>query len=130
MERYERPATSSNKPQRRNKQQSKNHHLRKRRPQKPDTSKTAIYVNTKTSTKVFINLYYYNVIIIKHLLQSLLERCDKLIKSGEDQITIHCLGAAIQRGILVALKVVEQHVTFNIHTNTFTTKLIGKYAID
>ncbi|RZC35496.1 ribonuclease P protein subunit p20-like, partial [Asbolus verrucosus] len=89
-----------------NRQPSKDHILRKRRPQKPERGDTVIYVSTKTPTK------------------ALLERCAKLINKGENELTIYCLGAAIQRGILLALKICEQHVTFSIHTNTFSTELL------
>ncbi|EFA08615.2 ribonuclease P protein subunit p20 isoform X2 [Tribolium castaneum] len=82
------------------------HILRKRQSQKPQFGKTVIYVNTKTPVK------------------ALLDRCSKLISEGEKEITIYCLGAAIQRGTLLALKVCEENVGFQIHTNTFTTELI------
>lgn len=36
------------------------------------------------------------------------------------------MGAAIQRGILLALQICEKHVAFKIHANTLTTELIGK----
>lgn len=34
------------------------------------------------------------------------------------------MGAAIQRGILLALQLCETHPTFQIHSNTFTTELL------
>lgn len=58
--------------------------------------------------------------------QALLERCNKLITNGETELILYCLGAAIQRGILLSLKICEENVSFNIHTQTFTTELLGK----
>ncbi|KAJ8950596.1 hypothetical protein NQ314_007821 [Rhamnusium bicolor] len=56
-----------------------------------------------------------------------LERCNKLINNDENEIIIYCLGAAIQRGILLALQLQERHIAFNIYTNTLSTELIGNY---
>jgi hypothetical protein len=83
----------------------------KRRPRKPERSNSAVYVSSKTTSK------------------ALLDRCNQLINKGEKEITIYCLGAVIQKGILLALKVCEQHVAFKIHTNTFTTELLGNVVI-
>lgn len=44
------------------------------------------------------------------------------------EIIIYCLGAAIQRGILLALQLCEEHVAFEIETTTFSTELIGKFV--
>ncbi|CAG9773761.1 unnamed protein product [Ceutorhynchus assimilis] len=83
-----------------------NHVLRKRQPQKPEQGKNVIYVSTRTSIK------------------GLLERCTKLINNNENEIIIYCLGAAIQRGILLALQVCERHVSYQHETKTYTTTLI------
>lgn len=60
-----------------------------------------------------------------HILQALLGQCDKLIAENENEIILYCMGAAIQRGILLALQVCEKHVAFQIDANTFTTELLG-----
>ncbi|CAH1180156.1 unnamed protein product [Phaedon cochleariae] len=82
-------------------------HLRQpRQPKKVERGDNIIYVSSKTNIKAN------------------LERCQKLINNKEDEIIIHCLGAAIQRGILLALQICENNITFKIHTNTLTTELI------
>lgn len=43
------------------------------------------------------------------------------------EIIIYCLGAAIQRGILLALQLCEEHVAFEIETTTFSTELTGRF---
>lgn len=43
------------------------------------------------------------------------------------EIIIYCLGLAIQRGILLALQLCEEHVAFDLETTTFSTELIGKF---
>lgn len=35
------------------------------------------------------------------------------------------MGAAVQRGILLALQLCETHAAFKVHTNTFTSELVG-----
>lgn len=37
------------------------------------------------------------------------------------------MGAAIQRGILLALQICEENIAYKLHTNTLTTELIGDY---
>lgn len=81
------------------------HNIRKRQPQKPILSESVIYVSTKSSVK------------------GLLRKVDELILKGESEIAIYCLGAAIQRGILLALQIAENH-SFVINTNTLTSVLI------
>jgi len=94
------------KPKNRTQLSNPNHVFRKRQPQKPETGPNVIYVSTKTSVK------------------GLLERCSKLINNNENEIVIYCLGAAIQRGILLALQVCEKHIAYNCDTKTFSTALI------
>lgn len=93
-------------PKKQNRNPSQNHVFRKRQPQKPETGDNVIYVSTKTSIKV------------------LLERCTKLINNNQNEIIIYCLGAAIQRGILLALQLCERHIAYQYHTKTFSTALI------
>ncbi|XP_050299914.1 ribonuclease P protein subunit p20-like isoform X1 [Anthonomus grandis grandis] len=83
-----------------------NHVFRKRQPPKPETGPNVIYVSTKTSLK------------------ALLERCTKLVNNNEKEIIVYCLGAAIQKGILLALQVAEKFVAYQFETNTFSTTLI------
>ncbi|XP_017783323.1 PREDICTED: ribonuclease P protein subunit p20 [Nicrophorus vespilloides] len=85
---------------------SKNHNLKKRAPQKPQVAENVIYVSTKTHIK------------------ALLERCTKLINKDSNEIIIYCLGAAIQRGILLALQICEKHISYDCATETLTTNLI------
>lgn len=42
----------------------------------------------------------------------------------EDEIVLYCMGAAIQRGVLLALQFCEKHCTFQIDAKTFTTELL------
>ncbi|XP_031353755.1 ribonuclease P protein subunit p20 [Photinus pyralis] len=85
---------------------SRQHNLQKRPPQKLDRRDSVIYVSSKSNIK------------------ALLDKCDKLIKKDEKEIVIYCMGAAIQRGILLALQVCEQNVAFKIATNTSTVELV------
>ncbi|XP_018562174.1 ribonuclease P protein subunit p20 [Anoplophora glabripennis] len=91
---------------RNNKNQSRNHNFRKRPPQKPEIGENVLFISTKTNIK------------------AQLERCKKLINNNESEIIIYCLGAAIQRGILLALQLCEHHVAYKIYTNTLSTELI------
>ncbi|XP_066250405.1 ribonuclease P protein subunit p20-like isoform X1 [Euwallacea similis] len=100
------PNVTSNKVKKRNQRPNPNHVFRKRQPPKPETGDNVIYVSTKTSLKV------------------LLKRCSKLINDNENEIIIYCLGAAIQRGILLALQLCERHVSYQHDTKTFSTTLI------
>ncbi|KAJ8915110.1 hypothetical protein NQ315_000362 [Exocentrus adspersus] len=84
------------------------HNFRKRPPQKPERGENVIYISTKTNIK------------------AQLERCRKLINNNQNEIIIYCLGAAIQRGILLALQLSERYVAYDIHTNTLSTELIGE----
>lgn len=58
------------------------------------------------------------------ILQGLLSQCDKLMSENESEIVLYCMGAAIQRGILLALQVCEKHVAFQVDAKTFTTELL------
>ncbi|CAH0563995.1 unnamed protein product [Brassicogethes aeneus] len=93
-------------PKKQPKQSSKDHIFRKRNPPKPERDDSVIYVSTKTHIK------------------ALLQKCNKLIGENASEIVIYCLGAAIQRGILLALQICEEHSDFELHTNTLTTELI------
>lgn len=92
-----------------NNRRQNTHILYKRQPRKFEQGENVLYVNTKTNTKAHLSI------------------CNKLIKErNEHEIIIYCLGAAIQRGILLALQICEQHVSFVIETATFSTELLGK----
>lgn len=82
------------------------HNLQKRASQKNDIRESVLYVSSKSNIK------------------GLLEKCDKLVKKDEKEIIINCMGAAIQRGILLALQVCERHVAYQLSTNTSTVELI------
>ncbi|KAF2880565.1 hypothetical protein ILUMI_25603 [Ignelater luminosus] len=84
---------------------SNEYRIQKRTPRKKDNSESVIYVSNKSNIK------------------ALLDKCDTLIKNDHKEITICCMGAAIQRGILLALQLCEKHVTFQVSVNTSTVEL-------
>lgn len=77
-----------------------------RQPRKPERGDNILFISAKTNVKVQ------------------LDRCNKLIHNNESEIIIYCMGAAIQRGILLALQLCEEHTTYKISTNTTTTELL------
>jgi len=79
--------------------------FQKRTPHKFDRRDSVIYVSTKSN------------------INALLDKCDKLIKNDEQEILIYCMGAAIQRGILLALQLCEKHISFQVSVNTSTIEL-------
>ncbi|KAF5288338.1 hypothetical protein FQR65_LT12072 [Abscondita terminalis] len=83
------------------------HNLKKRASCKTDINESILYVSSKSNIK------------------GLLEKCDKLIKGDEKEIVINCMGAAIQRGIVLALQICEKHIAFQISSNTSTVELIA-----
>ncbi|KAF5290826.1 hypothetical protein FQA39_LY14588 [Lamprigera yunnana] len=85
------------------------YNLQKRAPHKDDTGSAVIYVSSKANVK------------------ALLGKCNKLIKNDEKEIVINCMGAAIQRGILLALQVCEQNPGYQVSPNTLTVELVGVY---
>ncbi|XP_019875434.1 ribonuclease P protein subunit p20 isoform X1 [Aethina tumida] len=89
-----------------NRNPSKDHTFRKRNPPKPERDESVIYVSTKTHFK------------------AIEEKCVKLINKDTPEIIIYCLGAAIQRSIILALRLCDSYTNYNIHTNTLTTELI------
>lgn len=104
---------------------SKEHTFKKRQPRKPEEGRNVIYVSTKTNTKV---MRWRDVVLRLGLclvLQNLLDECGKLVRDGENELILYCMGAAIQRGILLALQFCEKHVAFQIDAKTFTTELLG-----
>ncbi|GJQ72168.1 form3 [Trypoxylus dichotomus] len=84
----------------------KDHSLKKRQPHKPETGTNVIYVSTKSDIK------------------GLKQKCDTLLRQNEEEIVIYCLGAAIQRGIILALQLCDKYPPYKITTNTLTTELI------
>ncbi|XP_023016617.1 ribonuclease P protein subunit p20 isoform X1 [Leptinotarsa decemlineata] len=92
--------------QSKNHRKTNEHNRRPRQPRKPERGENVLYVCSKTNIK------------------AQLERCNKLINNNEKEIIIHCLGAAIQRGILLALQICDGNITYQIHTNTLTTELL------
>ncbi|KAI4456744.1 ribonuclease p protein subunit p20 [Holotrichia oblita] len=85
---------------------SENHILKKRQPHKPEIGKSVIYVSTKSDIK------------------GLKQKCEKLLRQNEEEVIIYCLGAAIQRGIILALQLSDNYPPYKISTNTLTTELI------
>lgn len=115
--------------------QSSQHILRRRQPRKIEQGENIFYVSTKTNTKVGNYSSFFTVNKITEILlssfQAHLERCNKLIRNKNvNEIIIYCLGAAIQRGILLALQLCEEHVAFDVETSTFSTELIGKLSFE
>ncbi|XP_033124846.1 ribonuclease P protein subunit p20-like [Anneissia japonica] len=81
--------------------------LRKRLPQKLPKRKNDIYVNTKTN------------------FNGQLQRCKKILDSGCDEVTIHGLGAAVNRAINLALRIQEMsHGFLELAVNTSTVDLV------
>ncbi|XP_030752000.1 uncharacterized protein LOC115879357 isoform X2 [Sitophilus oryzae] len=78
----------------------------KRRLEKPEVGKNIIYVSNTTSNK------------------ALEEQCLKLVRNDEKNIIIYCLGAAVQRGILLALQISEKFISYELDAKTFSTVLI------
>nr|CAH7759216.1 unnamed protein product [Callosobruchus chinensis] len=98
-------------PSKHNRKPSKDHVLRKRQPNKPERGDNVLYISTKTNIKAHM------------------EKCNKLI-SNENEIIIYCLGAAIQRGILLALQICEQHEqkltqSFATHNHTSSIRCVA-----
>ncbi|CAG9862171.1 unnamed protein product [Phyllotreta striolata] len=77
-----------------------------RQPKKPERGENVLYVSSKTNFK------------------AQLKKCSKLTSNRENEIIIYCMGAAIQKGILLALQICEENIAYKIHTNTLTTELI------
>ncbi|KAL3274113.1 hypothetical protein HHI36_015527 [Cryptolaemus montrouzieri] len=92
-----------------NKNHSSKHIHRKRPPAKFSQDENIIYVNSKTHLKAFV------------------ERCNKLINKNQEEIIIYCLGAAISKGILLALQVCENNVSYKLETNTFTSTVVDDF---
>lgn len=107
----------------------RDHQLKKRQPHKYETGNKIVYVSTKTTLKVNTLRYCFNNINLFFSLQALYEKCEKLIHDNENEIVIHCLGAAIQRGILLSLQICNKYPTFKTDVNTLTTELTGTFKI-
>ncbi|KRT86764.1 hypothetical protein AMK59_2964 [Oryctes borbonicus] len=86
--------------------QRKDHTLKKRQPHKPEIGKGVIYVSTKSDIK------------------GLKQKCETLLRQNEEEVIIYCLGAAIQRGIILALQLCDKYPPYKITTNTLTTELV------
>ena len=81
--------------------------LRKRLPKKLPKRKNDIYVNRKTDFK------------------GQLERCQKLLDSGVNELYIHGLGAAINRALNLALQLQARGLgSIELSTHTSTVELI------
>lgn len=108
----------------------KDHYLRKRQPQKFEQGKEIIYVSSKSNIQVSKSSIKGYVCLFKTFLflKALQDKCDKLINNNENEIIIHCLGAAVPHGILLALKICEKHPTFKSSVNTLTTTLTGDFT--
>ncbi|XP_022918411.2 ribonuclease P protein subunit p20 [Onthophagus taurus] len=84
-----------------------NHNFKKRQfLDKPELAENVIYVNTKS-----------NINAIK-------SKCEKLMRSNEKEIVIYSLGAANQRGIVLALQLSDYFLSYDVSVNTLTTEII------
>ncbi|XP_028143084.2 ribonuclease P protein subunit p20 isoform X1 [Diabrotica virgifera virgifera] len=98
---------SKSTPYKKNPKKSLKDHTRlPRPPKKTETGENVLYVSSKTNVK------------------AQLDRCNKLLNNKHDEIIIYCMGAAIQRGILLALQLCEEHITYKVSTSTLTTELL------
>lgn len=82
--------------------------FKKRAPPKNFTRKNDIYVTNKTDFR------------------ATLKKCEKILNSEEGEVFLHCIGAAINRGINLSLKLSEEY-NFKFEANTSTINLIGEY---
>ncbi|XP_067006567.1 ribonuclease P protein subunit p20 isoform X1 [Anabrus simplex] len=83
------------------------HVMRKRAPHKLPRRHNDVYVTRKSSY------------------QSQLSRCEKLLDSGEPEIFIHGLGAAVSSGILLALELKNKYFeTIEVSVKTSTVDLV------
>ncbi|XP_073245505.1 ribonuclease P protein subunit p20-like [Porites lutea] len=86
------------------------HVVKKRAPQKGKRRRTDIYVNRKTD------------------FAAQLERCQKSLDSSEQEVTIHGLGAAINRAINLALQLEHRgQGTVEVSATTSSVKLIDDF---
>ncbi|XP_015513317.1 ribonuclease P protein subunit p20 isoform X1 [Neodiprion pinetum] len=79
------------------------HVIRKRLPPRLPKSDKDFYITNKTNFKAQLN------------------KCEKLLDSGEQEIVIHALGAAVSRACNLALQLKENHhgtVDLDINTST------------
>ncbi|XP_067138660.1 ribonuclease P protein subunit p20 [Centruroides vittatus] len=84
--------------------------LRKRLPRKLPKRKNDVYVNMKTNFKAQLN------------------RCEKLINNGENELYIHGLGNACNRAINLALQLKSNHVEIiEVSVNTSTVELVDDW---
>lgn len=60
-------------------------------------------------------------------LKELIQKCKNLFSEGQNEIFLHCLGNAINRGINLVLTVVEDsNGTLDFEVNTSTVEIYGK----
>ncbi|XP_071963330.1 ribonuclease P protein subunit p20-like [Antedon mediterranea] len=98
--------TNQNTPKEKLKIDSNEFILRKRLPPKLPKRQNDIYINTKTD------------------FNAQLQRCRKILDSGCDDVTIHGLGAAVNRAINLALRVQElSQGSLELAVNTSTVEL-------
>ncbi|XP_022782033.1 ribonuclease P protein subunit p20-like isoform X1 [Stylophora pistillata] len=84
--------------------------VRRRPPQKEQKRRNDIYVNRKTD------------------FAGQLERCQKILDSSEQEVTIHGLGSAINRAINLALQLEQRgQGTVELSTTTSSVKLVDDF---
>lgn len=120
------------------------HSFNKRPTGKPFQRVNDIYVSNKANFKVRkmrkkiiihrgqVSLFNYSIFIFIDVLsrgQVQMKQCQELLMSDEvDEIYLHCLGNAINRGITLALTLVqESNNGLGYEANTSTIDLIGKF---
>lgn len=63
-------------------------------------------------------------------LQAQLQQCKKILNSDVEDIYLHCVGNAINRGINLALTLIqESNNGFGYEANTSTIEMIGNIAL-
>lgn len=88
----------------------KNQHvMKKRAPQKHNNQENAVYVTQNTNIKAYIT------------------KCEKLFDQNYNEIIIHCMGAAIQQGVNLALQLCEKNSHYQVAVNTSTIHLIDDF---
>lgn len=100
--------------------------LKKRPPKKHSHHENAVYVTTKSDIKVRVLLHVFDVLLNEVMFQSLMKKCENLFNKNVNEIVIYAVGAAIERGINLALQFTEKYPSYKTEVNTTTISLIGK----
>ena len=58
-----------------------------------------------------------------------MRKCEQLIKDNVEELILYSLGAAIPKGILLALQLCDKYPAYKSSTQTLTVELLGKLEI-